>query len=90
MLGRVTANKASLKAGEKSRFTAIAHDFPDTTMNVDVEFVPTKVLDKDVAALNRVSHDGSSWKTHLNPVFRPADCGSQSGNGRRDALQGPS
>ncbi|MGI9365083.1 MAG: FxLYD domain-containing protein [Rhizobiaceae bacterium] len=42
----VTANKASLKAGEKSRFTAIAHDFPDTSMNVDVEFAPTKVLDK--------------------------------------------
>lgn len=42
----VTANKASLKAGEKGKFTAVAHDFPDNTMNVDVEFLPAKVLDK--------------------------------------------
>jgi hypothetical protein len=42
----VTANKDSLKAGEKSRFTAVAHDFPRETLNVDVEFAPLKVLDR--------------------------------------------
>lgn len=38
----VTAKKNSLKAGEKSRFTAIAHDFPKETVNVEVEFAPPK------------------------------------------------
>mgnify|MGYP001008650894 CR=1 FL=1 len=42
----VTAKKNSLKAGEKSRFTAVAHDFPSETVNVEVEFLPPKVLDK--------------------------------------------
>ena len=34
----VTAKKNSLKAGEKSKFTAIAHDFPTETVKVEVEF----------------------------------------------------
>lgn len=42
----VSANKAKLKAGETSKFTAVAHDFPAETVNVDIEFVPLKVLDK--------------------------------------------
>ena len=41
----VSANKDSLKAGETSRFTAVAHDFPAETVNVDIEFAPSKVLD---------------------------------------------
>lgn len=36
----VTAAKASLKAGEKSRFTAVAQDFPVDAVNVEVEFAP--------------------------------------------------
>ncbi|MEP0942664.1 MAG: hypothetical protein ABJH63_16445 [Rhizobiaceae bacterium] len=42
----VSANKSKLKAGETGKFTAIAHDFPAETVNVDIEFVPLKVLDK--------------------------------------------
>ncbi len=42
----VSANKDSLAAGESSRFTAVAHDFPAETVNVDIEFVASKVLDK--------------------------------------------
>ena len=42
----VSANKAKLKAGETGKFTAVAHDFPAETVNVDIEFVPLKVLDK--------------------------------------------
>lgn len=34
----VTTAKTSLKAGEKSRFTAVAHDFPKDAINVEVEF----------------------------------------------------
>ncbi len=35
----VTTAKQTLKAGEKSRFTAVAHDFPTGTVNVEVEFL---------------------------------------------------
>ena len=42
----VSANKQSLEAGETGRFTAVAHDFPAETVNVDIEFVSPKVLDK--------------------------------------------
>lgn len=42
----VTARKDQLKAGEKSKFTAVAHDFPRETVNVEVEFLPAKALDK--------------------------------------------
>ncbi|MEE9315427.1 MAG: MJ0042-type zinc finger domain-containing protein [Rhizobiaceae bacterium] len=39
----VTTAKTSLKAGEKSRFTAVAHDFPIGAVNVEVEFaLPAK------------------------------------------------
>lgn len=34
----VSAAKPSLKAGEKSRFTAIAHNYPGDASNVEVEF----------------------------------------------------
>ncbi len=34
----VTTAKTSLKAGEKSHFTAVAHDFPLDAVNVEVEF----------------------------------------------------
>ncbi len=42
----VSANKDSLEAGETGKFTAVAHDFPADTVNVDIEFVSPKVLDK--------------------------------------------
>ena len=42
----VSANKSALKAGEKGKFTAVAHDFPADTVNVDIELVPAKVLDR--------------------------------------------
>ena len=42
----VSANKTKLKAGETGKFTAVAHDCPAETVNVDIEFVPLKVLDK--------------------------------------------
>ncbi|NKB53707.1 MAG: hypothetical protein GKR97_16065 [Rhizobiaceae bacterium] len=42
----VSANKDNLAAGETGRFTAVAHDFPAETVNVDIEFMPSKVLDK--------------------------------------------
>ena len=38
----VTAAKPSLKAGERSRFTAVAQDYPGDAVNVEVEFVPAK------------------------------------------------
>ena len=41
----VSSTKSSLTAGEKSRFTAIAHDFPDDAVNVEVEFEPVKSKD---------------------------------------------
>lgn len=34
----VSPVKSSLKAGEKSRFTAVAHNFPGDAVNVEVEF----------------------------------------------------
>ncbi len=39
----VSAAKDQLKAGERSRFTAIAHDYPGDAVDVEVEFMP---LDK--------------------------------------------
>lgn len=41
----VRPNMDSLEAGETGRFTAVAHDFPAETVNVDIEFVSPKVLD---------------------------------------------
>ena len=38
----VTAAKPSLKAGERSRFTAVAQDYPDDAVNVEVEFAPAE------------------------------------------------
>ncbi len=37
----VSAGKGSLRAGEKSRFTAVAHNFPQDAVNVEVEFAPS-------------------------------------------------
>ncbi|MCJ8309420.1 MAG: hypothetical protein HRU27_09970 [Rhizobiaceae bacterium] len=45
----VSANKDTLKAGETGKFTAVAHDFPAETVNVDIELMPLKVLDKATA-----------------------------------------
>jgi len=38
----VSASKDSLKSGEKGRFTAVAHDFPENAIDVEVEFAPAK------------------------------------------------
>ena len=38
----VTATKENLKSGERSRFTAVAHDFPDKAVDVAVEFASIK------------------------------------------------
>jgi len=38
----VSAAKGSLKAGERSKFTAIAHDYPGEAVDVEVEFMPLK------------------------------------------------
>ena len=38
----VTAAKPSLKAGERSRFTAVAQDYPGEAVNVEVEFAPAE------------------------------------------------
>ena len=38
----VSAAKDNLKAGERSRFTAVAHDYPGEAVDVEVEFVPPK------------------------------------------------
>ena len=38
----VTAAKPSLKAGERSRFTAVAQDYPGDAVNVEVEFAPAE------------------------------------------------
>lgn len=38
----VSAAKTSLKAGERSRFTAVARDYPLGTVDVEVEFEPQK------------------------------------------------
>ena len=38
----VSAAKGSLKAGERSKFTAIAHDYPGDAVDVEVEFLPHK------------------------------------------------
>ena len=35
----VTAAKQTLKAGERSRFTAVAHNFPTGAVDVEVEFL---------------------------------------------------
>lgn len=36
----VSASKPSLNAGERGRFTAVAQDYPDEAVNVEVEFAP--------------------------------------------------
>ena len=41
----VAANKARLKAGESSRFTAITSEFPRDMVDVNVEFAPMEVQD---------------------------------------------
>lgn len=41
----VSAAKDQLKAGERSRFTAIAHDYPGDAVDVEVEFAPVKETD---------------------------------------------
>ena len=38
----VSAAKDQLKAGERSRFTAIARDYPGNAVDVEVEFLPNK------------------------------------------------
>lgn len=38
----VTAAKPSLNAGERSRFTAVAQDYPGDAVNVEVEFAPAE------------------------------------------------
>ncbi len=38
----VSSSKEELKSGEKGRFTAVAHGFPDKAVDVEVEFAPIK------------------------------------------------